>query len=44
LSREADREELYLHFIKETTNFYVDSLDKDLENPGRQSLGTDPLL
>jgi hypothetical protein len=34
LSREvAHREELYSQFIKEATNLYVDSLDKNLENP-----------
>jgi hypothetical protein len=29
----ANREELYSQFIKETTNQYIDSLDKTLENP-----------
>jgi hypothetical protein len=34
LSRDmAHREELYAQFIKETTNLYVDSLDKPLTNP-----------
>jgi hypothetical protein len=34
LSRDvAHREELYSQFIKEATNLYVDSLDKNLENP-----------
>ena len=34
LSRDAaNREELYSQFIKETTNQYIDSLDKTLENP-----------
>lgn len=34
LSRDAaNREELYSLFIKETTNQYIDSLDKTLENP-----------
>ena len=33
LSRDvAHREELYSQFIKETTNLFVDSLDKTLEN------------
>ena len=29
----AQREKLYSQFIKEATNLFVDSLDKNLENP-----------
>ena len=29
----AQREELYSQFIKEAANLFVDSLDKNLENP-----------
>ncbi len=36
LSREeAEREELYSHFIAEVTKLYIDSLDKALENPSQ---------
>jgi hypothetical protein len=41
LSRDvAHREDLYAQFIKETTNLYVDSLDKPLTHQaGRQRYG-----